>query len=487
MKIIDNDLLSIQEARILLGNASNSFERIKELSQDQLDIVLAKLVNKFKDNIEKITYKDIEVTDYANFEDLLKLNSYLLDNFEESYSKNIYHGKFKTLDNVEKIGVSRGFALYLASPFLTSLTTINAILVAIKAASPMIIVADKRSKEICDYVVDLAKEVLDEDFYTQGLIENLKILSNKGIDQLLEGDLLGIVIDNRFDKSHEIDKGELLFKSTIGNNPVFVEKTANLRDAAVEIISSKTFCHGLLPSVEQSIVVEEDVDSDFRKALIKEGATFLNDQECEKLQKLLFDSQNRVRIDNIGKTALQLAKRAGISVSENTRVLIVNKPYVSSFSPFSREKYFPVLSYYVEDDWRQACEKCIELLLNEAQGSSLGIYSNDEEVIQEFNKRKPVARVIANSGLGFGSTGVTTNLDLSFILSPVNKKLQDNLSLTPETLVYYRISARKTRCIEELDCYTKGISTQENNKNIEEEIIPKAYLEELKNAFDKLN
>jgi hypothetical protein len=99
----------------------------------------------------------------------------------------------------------------------------------------------------------------------------------------------------------------------------------------------------------------------------------------------------------------------------------------------------PVLSYYVEDDWMHACEKCIELLLHERNGHTLVIHSNDEEVIRQFALKKPVGRLLVNTPAVFGGMGATTNLFPSMTLGSGSAGYgitSDNVS--PLNLIYTR-------------------------------------------------
>ena len=57
-----------------------------------------------------------------------------------------------------------------------------------------------------------------------------------------------------------------------------------------------------------------------------------------------------------------------------------------------------------------ACEKCIELLVNDGRGHTLVIHSKNENVIREFALKKPVSRVLVNTPATFGGIGATTNL-----------------------------------------------------------------------------
>lgn len=58
----------------------------------------------------------------------------------------------------------------------------------------------------------------------------------------------------------------------------------------------------------------------------------------------------------------------------------------------------------------KGCDKCIELLDYGGMGHTLGIHSNDKDIIMEFALRKPASRIIVNSPTTHGAIGATTNL-----------------------------------------------------------------------------
>jgi len=141
----------------------------------------------------------------------------------------------------------------------------------------------------------------------------------------------------------------------------------------------------------------------------------------------------------IGLPARILAQRARIPVPEDVTVLIAERKFVSDTDPYAREMHSPVLSYYVEDDWMHACEKCIELLLRERNAHTLVIHSNDEAVIRQFALKKPVARLLVNTPATLGGMGATTNLFPAMTLGSGSAGYgitSDNVS--PLDLIYTR-------------------------------------------------
>jgi acyl-CoA reductase-like NAD-dependent aldehyde dehydrogenase len=236
-----------------------------------------------------------------------------------------------------------------------------------------------------------------------------------------------------------------------GNGPVFIERTADVRQAVRDILDSKSFDHGVVAGAEQSVVVDRSIAAEVKREFQSSGAFFMTKDEEQKLISVLFRSDGSIASEMIGKSAQELAKRAGFFVSDNTSVLVSEQKYVSATNPFSKELLCPVLAYYIEDDWMNACEKCIELLINEKNGHTLVIHSRDEMVIRQFALKKPVARILVNTPATFGSMGATTNLFPAMTLGSRSAGAgitTDNVS--PMNLIYIRKVGYGVRKTEEI-------------------------------------
>ena len=82
----------------------------------------------------------------------------------------------------------------------------------------------------------------------------------------------------------------------------------------------------------------------------------------------------------------------------------------------SIEKLCPVLSYYVVSDWREGCERCMQILRYGGMGHTMSIHSRDDAMILEFGLKKPAYRIVVNTPTTHGSIGLTTGLDPSMTL-----------------------------------------------------------------------
>ncbi len=136
----------------------------------------------------------------------------------------------------------------------------------------------------------------------------------------------------------------------------------------------------------------------------------------ELLAKVLVTPQRLPNPALVGKSALFIAGKAGISAPQGTTVLIAPLTGVGRDYPLSIEKLCPVLSWYVVKDWREGCERCIQILRYGGMGHTMSIHSKNDDVILQFGLKKPAFRICVNTPTTHGSIGLTTGLDPAMTL-----------------------------------------------------------------------
>jgi acetaldehyde dehydrogenase (acetylating) len=201
-----------------------------------------------------------------------------------------------------------------------------------------------------------------------------------------------------------------------GNAPAYIESSADIPKAVRDIVTGKTFDNGVLCSSENSVVVDEGIERTVKEAFVREGAHFLSPAEIDAVGKVLVTPQRLPNPALVGRPAVFIAEKAGISVPPGTRVLIAPLAGVGRDYPLSIEKLCPVLSYYVVKDWREGCERCKEILRYGGMGHTMSIHSRNDQVILEFGLKKPAFRIVVNTPTTHGSIGLTTGLDPAMTL-----------------------------------------------------------------------
>lgn len=467
MNIIDNDLLSIQESRILAENAREAQKALATFPQEKLDEIVERMAEEIDKHTGELARMSCEETDYGNWQDKCIKNR-----FVSEYLRTKLRGmrcvgiinedkQNKTMD----VGVPMGVIVALCPATSPVSTTIYKALIAIKSGNAIIFSPHPRAKATIAKTLDILIRAAEGYGLPEGALAYLHTVTPSGTTELMNHKATSLIMNTGVPGmlNAAYQAGKPVIYGGAGNGPAFIERTANIRQAVCDIIASKTFDNGIASAAEQSIVVDSCIATEVKNELLNNGGYFMSEDEAKRLGSLFFRFDGSADSEMFGKTAQQLAKKAGFTVPENVKILISEQKYVSEDNPYSKEKLCPVLAYYIEDDWMHACEKCIELLLSERHGHTLVIHSNDEEVIRQFALKKPVGRVLVNTPAVFGSMGATTNLFPAMTLgsgSAGEGMTSDNVS--PMNLIYVRKVGYGVRKTEEI---VKGVLTEEDNSS----------------------
>lgn len=478
MRIIDHDLLSIQEARILVENAHEAQKALATFSQEKLDEIVECMADVIKSHTKELAVMSSEETDYGKWQD-----KYIKNRFACEYVPAKLRGMrcvgIINRDEEKKImdvGVPMGVIVSLCPATSPVSTSIYTALVAVKSGNAVVFSPHPRAKNVIAKTLDIIIEAAERCGLPEGALSYLGTVTGSGTKELMNHKSTSLIINTGVPAmlNAAYSSGKPVIYGGNGNGPAFIERTANVSQAVRDIFSSKTFDNGIVAAAEQSIVVDSCIANEVRIEVEKCGGYFMNEEEAARLGGMFYFPDGTANPQLVGRTAPELAKIAGFSVPVGTRVLISQQKYVSEKNPYSREKLCPVLAYYIEDDWMHACEKCIELLLSERNGHTLVIHSNDEAVIEQFALKKPVGRMLVNTPAVFGSMGATAELFPAMILgsgSAGQGITSDNVS--PMNLIYIRKVGYGVRRIEDIGMgIPEGTSckTSEKNRNGSEDM-----------------
>lgn len=199
-----------------------------------------------------------------------------------------------------------------------------------------------------------------------------------------------------------------------GNVPCYIDKTAKLKTSVNDLVLSKSFDNGMICASEQSVIVDKEIQDEFKKLMCDAGCYFLSAEDTNKLKCSMFIEEKgcALNADIVGKSPYNIAKMAGIEVPKETKVLVLKENGVGASYPFSKEKLSPVLAYYVvegPDEGIALAEKLIEF---GGMGHSAVIHSEDDETILKFSETVKAGRIIVNSPSTHGAIGDIYNTNM---------------------------------------------------------------------------
>ncbi|WP_251158583.1 aldehyde dehydrogenase [Caniella muris] len=414
MGLVDADLLSVQEARVLMERAAQARGLLEWMGAAVEDRAL----RGFRDCLDAQgalwASRAVAESDYGDSADGAELLAWVArDLVGQALEADPIHTLRSELDGTTTALMPRGVCVSLLPPLQTLPVLASHIVWAVKSRCPLVVSCPARVASSAKELFDAFAGVLAGLGFPDGAVAWLERVTPEGEACLVSSSQADFVIDGRGAAPPGIGA---VVETGRGNNPVFVERTANVVNAARQIVASASFDCGALPGADGSLVVDRAVDAAFRSALQAEGCRFLDGDEARRVAAVLFDSAGNPRPEALAKPAAELARRAGVACAGGCRLLVAEHPYVSSAGAHVGACAAPFVTYYVEDDWREACQKCIELILAHGRGSCLAVFTGDEAVAREFVLRKPVSRVLVNSACGLGSCGRTARLPASLTL-----------------------------------------------------------------------
>ncbi|HEX9638761.1 MAG TPA: aldehyde dehydrogenase family protein [Acidobacteriota bacterium] len=416
----DRDLQSIQQARDLLERARRAQRHYAEFSQSQIDGVIDAMAGAALAAAEELGRLAVEETGMGR-----PLDKKLKNEFS---ARNVYNfiRPLRTVGvirddrsrRVTEIAEPVGVVAAIIPTTNPTSTAIYKILIALKAGNGVVISPHPRAEKCIRRTVEIMERAALAAGVPEGLIGCMQAPTLEGTQELMSHKLTGVVLATGGSAMVRAaySSGKPAFGVGPGNVPAYIERSATVDQAVLNILVGTTFDYGTICSSEQAIVCDRVIAPQVRQALERLRGYWVNRDEAERLAQAMVLPGPLINPAFVGQSPQKIAEMAGLDVPPDASVLLVPLEGVGRDYPLSMEKLSPVLAYYEVEDWREACERCHSLLKYGGMGHTLGIHSNDEEVVLQFALKKPAFRITVNTPTTLGAIGFTTALDPSMTL-----------------------------------------------------------------------
>ena len=190
-----------------------------------------------------------------------------------------------------------------------------------------------------------------------------------------------------------------------GNVVSIVDDSVDLAEAAHKIRLSKTANNSASCSSENAVALYESIYDDMIAALKSEGGYLCNTDEREKLRQYMWPDGTHLNRDIVARPATFIAEKAGLSVPEDTRFLMVVGEKVGSEDRFSGEKISPVLTVWKWTDYDEMLDRLEKILKFSGEGHSVSLHSENDERRVALALRANVGRVVCNMPHAHANSG----------------------------------------------------------------------------------
>ena len=416
---LDKDLASIQEARDLVKKAKAAQAVLAEMDQQQVDRIVAAMAGAAERNAQKLAQMAVADTGFGKESDKVVKNLFaartVYNYIKDEKTIGIIHED--TAKKMLEVAIPVGVVAGLVPSTNPTSTTIFKALISVKAGNALIVSPHPSALNCIGEAVRILNAAAIEAGAPDGLVTMMTIPTIGGTAELMKRSNMIIATGGSAMVKAAYSSGTPALGVGPGNVPAFIERTADIQSAVRRIIASKTFDNGTICASEQSVVTESCIRDEVIAQFKRQGGYFVSGEEQRKLEAVMKrPGADTVNPRIVGKSALDIAKLAGITIPQDTKVILCEQDKVGKDYPFSIEKLSPLLAFYTEPDWQHACEKCLELLRFGGIGHSLSIHTNNPELVRTFVLKKPVSRLLVNTGSTQGGIGATTGISPSFTL-----------------------------------------------------------------------
>jgi acetaldehyde dehydrogenase (acetylating) len=463
MELVDKDLVSIQEVRLLIRAAKEAQARLATYTQGQVDAICAAMAKAGKDHALRLAKMAAEETGFGLVEDKVIKNEFgsvgVWDAFKDTKTVGILFDD-PSLGYTE-IGVPMGVIAGIIPSTNPTSTVFYKAIISVKAGNAIVFSPHPSAKNCILEAARIMAAAGESAGLPRGAIACIETPTLQATNELMRHKDTAMILATGGGAMVKAaySSGNPAIGVGPGNGPAYIERSADIPAAVRRILDSKTFDNGTICASEQSVVTEEVIREEVIAEFTRQGAYFLSPEEKDKLAGILMRASGTMNPAVVGKSPQYVARLAGLTVPESARVLIGFETEVGAKVPFSKEKLCPVLAFYTEPDWEAACELSIRILLHEGAGHTMMIHSRDEAVIREFALRKPVSRLLVNTPGALGGVGATTNLLPAFTLgcgAVGGSSSSDNVG--PLNLINVRRMARGVRELAEIRAASNGPS-----------------------------
>ena len=408
---------SVETLAKTLEKVKNAQKKFSKYSQEQVDKIFqaaAIAANEARIPLAKMA---VEETGMGIVEDKVIKNHYAAEYIYNKYKNEKTCGVIYQDDSygIKKIAEPVGIVAAVIPTTNPTSTAIFKTLIALKTRNGIIISPHPRAKKS---TIEAAKTVLEAAVKAgapEGIIAWIDVPSLELTNMLMQSADIILATGGPGMVKSAYSSGKPALGVGAGNTPAVIDESANVILAVNSIIHSKTFDNGMICASEQSVIVSDKIYDKVKDEFVKRGCYILNPEETKKVRKtIIINGALNAKI--VGQKAHTIAELAGVSVPENTKILIGEVENVDLSEEFAHEKLSPVLAMYKSSSFDDSLEKAYRLIEDGGLGHTSSLYVNtvtEKEKIEKFYSKMKTCRVLVNTPSSQGGIGDLYNFKLA--------------------------------------------------------------------------
>ena len=412
---------AVAEVNSLVEKGLRSLDEFRKLNQEQIDYIVAKASIAALDKHGVLAMHAVEETGRGVFEDKATKNLFACENVVRRLRDLKTVGVISENDvtGITEIADPVGVVCGIVPTTNPTSTTIFKSLIALKTRNPIIFSFHPSAQQCSAHAARIVRDAAIAAGAPENCIQWIEKPSMEGTSALMKHPGVATILATGGNAMVEAaySCGKPALGVGAGNVPAYVEKTADIKQVAHDIVMSKSFDNGMVCASEQAVIADKEIYKELAEEFKSYGVYFANKKEKAMLEDFIFGvtancancGGAKLNSAVVGKPAAWIAEQAGFKVPEKTNIIIAECREVGPNEPLTREKLSPVLAMLKADSTEQGLQFAEQMVAFDGLGHSAAIHTADQELAKTFGTRVKALRVIWNSPSTFGGIGDVYN------------------------------------------------------------------------------
>jgi aldehyde dehydrogenase len=199
-----------------------------------------------------------------------------------------------------------------------------------------------------------------------------------------------------------------------GNPPVVVDETANLEQAARDIVTGASFDNNIVCILEKEIIAVESIADQLKAIMLQRGVVEITSWQLGRLMKVILAEDHGpgkhgiVNKAFVGKSPSVILREIGVNVDDSVRLAIAETD--AQHPLVWTEQLMPILPVVRVRNADEAID--LAKAVEQGMGHTAMIHSKDLDVLSRMSREINTSIFVKNgpslAGLGFGGEGFTS-------------------------------------------------------------------------------
>ena len=282
-KVEDKQLLAEKHVDGLVQKGLVALEEMRKLNQEQVDYIVAKASVAALDAHGILAQHAIEETERGVFEDKATKNLFACEHVVNNMRgvKTVGVIEDDPITGLTKIAEPVGVICGVTPTTNPTSTAIFKALISLKTRNPIVFAFHPSAQESSAHAAQIVRDAAIAAGAPENCVQWITEPSMEATAALMNHDGIATILatgGNAMVKA-AYSCGKPALGVGAGNVPAYIEKSADLRQAAHDIVMSKSFDNGMVCASEQAVIIDKEVYDEFVAEFKSYHTYFVNKKE----------------------------------------------------------------------------------------------------------------------------------------------------------------------------------------------------------------